>query len=132
MAEEEAAVLYALLELFIVVALVDVGIAILASFLEDVVLYVVKHLLHSLCDAIKRKRFFFQSVAAHNLDGAVLQVAAADGKTHGHTLEFIVGKLEARTLVVGIVILDADSCLAQLVYDGLHLGRDGCKLFVVL
>ena len=132
MAEEEAAVLDTFLELLVVVALVDMSVAIAACFLEDVVLNVVEHFLHALHDTVEADRLFLQGVTTHDLDGVVFQVAATHDEAYRNTLELVVGKLEARTLVVGVVVLHADAQLAQLVDDGLQLGCDLLQLLIAL
>ena len=52
MAEEETAVLHALLEFLVVVALIYVSITIRASLLEDILLDVFQHILYALYDAV--------------------------------------------------------------------------------
>ena len=52
-AEEETAILHALLELLVVVALVYVSITVSTGFLEDVLLNLVEQVLHALYDAIE-------------------------------------------------------------------------------
>ena len=135
MAEEETAVLDALLELLVVVALVDVLVAILAGLLEDVLLNVVQQLLDILGNTLQRTRLLLERITAHHLDGAVLQVAGTQHKAYGNSLQLVVGKLKAGTLVVRVVELDADACLTQCFDDGrnslvdllqlLGLGGDG-------
>ena len=73
MAKEEASVPYALLELLIVVALIDVSVAIVEGLLEDVLLNVLKELLHVVGKTFYRACLLLQRVAAHNLDGAFPQ-----------------------------------------------------------
>ena len=76
-AEEEAAFLDALLEFIVVVALVDVGIAIGDGFLLDVLLNVVEQVLDVLLNAFNRHIFFFQCVTAHHFHKSFLQVSGA-------------------------------------------------------
>ena len=80
-AEEESAVLYLLLELLIVVALKDVGIAIVLSLFEDVGLDVVEQLLYVFGDSLDRTGLLLQCITTHDLDGAVLQVAGTQYQT---------------------------------------------------
>ena len=86
MAEEETAVLHLFLELFVVVTFVDTLVAILACFFEDVLLDVLQELLDIVDDAFQGTRLLFEGVAAHDLDGAVLQVAGTQYQAYGHTL----------------------------------------------
>ena len=114
MAEVEAAVLDALLELLIVVALVDVSIAKVESLLVDVSLDVLEQLLYVFNDAVERACLLLESIATHDLDSVLLEVATAHNETYRHTLQLVVGELEARTLVICVVVLHADACCAQL------------------
>ena len=130
MAEEEAAVLDALLELVVVVALVDVGVAEGHRLAVDVLLDFLQKALDAVGDAVEAYLLLLQRVAAHQLHGVVLEVAATHDEAHRHTTQLVVGKLEAGALVVGVVILHGDAHLAELVDDGLHLGRDGVELLL--
>ena len=130
MAEEEAAVLDALLELVVVVALVDVGVAEGHRLAVDVLLDLLQKALDAVGDAVEAYLLLLQRVAAHQLHGVVLEVAATHDEAHRHTTQLVVGKLEAGALVVGVVILHGDAHLAELVDDGLHLGRDGVELLL--
>ena len=129
-AEEEAAVLDALLELVVVVALVDVGVAEGHRLAVDVLLDLLQKALDAVGDAVEAYLLLLQRVAAHQLHGVVLEVAATHDEAHRHTTQLVVGKLEAGALVVGVVILHGDAHLAELVDDGLHLGRDGVELLL--
>ena len=131
-AEEEAAVLYPFLKFVVVVALVDVFVAEAECLLIDVFLNVVEQFRNSFHDAVERNVFLFQRIAAHYLYGVVLQVASAHCQTHGHALEFVVGKLETGAFVVAVVVLHADAELSEPVDDGLQLRRNGCQLLVAL
>ena len=124
MAEEEAAILHTLLELLVVVALIDALITIAACLLEDVLLNVFQQLLHIVCDAFQGTSLLLKRIAAHELDGAILQVASTQHKAYGHTLQLIVGKLEARTLVIRVIELHADALCLERFHDGSHLFVD--------
>lgn len=93
------------------------------SFLVDILLNVLKKVLAVGSYALEGGGMLLECVAAHHLDDTVLDVACSDGQTHGHTLELIVGELEAGTLVVGIVELHAHAEATELVDDRIdHLG----------
>ena len=109
MAEEEAAVLDTLLELLIIVTLVDVRIAVVLGLLEDVLLYVVQQLLYMLHDAFHGNVLLFQGVSAHDLHHAFFQISGAKYDAYGYSAQFVVGKLETRTLIIAIVIFHAYS-----------------------
>ena len=81
-AQEESTILNLLLELLVVLALVDVSITIVLSLLEDVLLDVLKQLLYILSYSVDRACLLLKSVAAHLLDGAVLQVASTQNQTY--------------------------------------------------
>ena len=119
--QEEAAVLYPFLKLFVVVALIDVCVPEGKCLLEDVLLDVVEKRLHVFHYSVDRNCVFLQGVTSHHLHRTVLKVFAAQYKSYGYALQLIVGKLEARALVVGIVILDADANRTEFLYDGSHL-----------
>ncbi len=104
------------------------SIAIRLGLLEYGLLHVVESVLHALHDAVEAHVLLLQRVAAHDLYGVILEVATAHDKAHWHALQLIIGKLEARTLIVGIVILNADTQGAQLVDGWLQLGRDSREL----
>ena len=74
MAEEEAAVLDALLELIVIVTLINPRVTIGLGFLEHVLLDVLQKLLHALNNAVNRHGFFLQRVAAHYFKRVVLKV----------------------------------------------------------
>ena len=129
MAEEEAAIFHAGLELLIVVTYIYVGVAECLGLEEDVLLNVLEQVHHVFYDAVKADGRLFKCVATHNLDSILFVVASTHNQTHGHTLQFVVGKLEARALVVGVIILDADTEFSQLVDHGAQLITDGLQLF---
>ena len=58
-------------------------------------------------DAFEGQRFLLECVTAHQFDRAVFEVATAHGQAYGYTLQFVVGKLEAGTLVVCVVVFHA-------------------------
>ena len=122
MAQEEAAVLHTLLELLVVVALVDACIACILGLLEDILLYFVQQVLDVLLYALHGDVLLLQGIAAHNLHQTLFQIAGTQNQTHGHTLQFVVGKLESGTLVVGIVVLHAHAHSLQVVHYLCGLG----------
>ena len=132
MAEEEAAVLDALLELVIVVAFVDARVAVSLGLGEHVGLYVLQQLLHALHDALHGHGVLLQCVAAHYLERAVFKVASAHHQAYGHAFQLVVGELEARALVVRVVILHRYAGLAQGVDYGRQLLCYGLKLLRAL
>ncbi len=87
------------------------------SLIEDVFLNLFKKVFAILSNAFDWCDVLFESVAAHNLDSAVLDVACADGQAYGYALELVVGKFESGTLIVGIVKLDAYAESAEFVDD---------------
>ena len=121
MAQEESTVLHLLLKLLVVLALVDAGITISLSLLKDILLDILKQLLNVLGDTVDAASLLLQCIAAHYLDSTVLQVASTQNQTYGNTLQLVVGKLKARTLVVGIVKLHGDTLSAQSLDDRCHL-----------
>ena len=108
------------------------SVAIVEGLLEDVLLNVLNELLHVVGKTFYRACLLLQRVAAHNLDGAFLKVACSHNEAYGHTLQLVISKLEARALVGGVVILDADTSLLKFVDDGRKLVCDGLELLVVL
>ena len=132
MAEEETAILHLLFELLIVLALVDVSITEVLSLLEDVVLNLVEEVLDTLNNAVKAYTLLLQGVTTHHLDSVVLQVTTTHSETYWHTLQLVVSKLKARTLVVGIVILNSDSQRTELINHWLQLVGERLQLFLTL
>ena len=132
MSEQEAALLNLLLELIPCVDLVGHVQALLQGLVIDVLLNLLKQILDILLDALERCAVLLERVTAHDLDGALLNVARTQNQTHRHSLELVVGKLEAWTLVVGIVILDRHAQRAQPLDDGRYNLVDACQLISVL
>ena len=132
MAEEESAVLDAFLELVVVVAGVYLRVSPCPGFLEDVSLDVFQQFLHVFLDAFQGHGLFLERVSSHHFDGAVLDVSFSHHEPDGDALQLVVGKLEAGTFVVGVVILHADALGSQLFYDGSHVVSDVAELFFVL
>ena len=128
MAEEETTILHPLLELLIIVALIDMSITEGASLLEDIILDVVKQILHVIDYALERNGLLLQSIAAHYFYSAVFKVTTTHHEAYWHTLELIVSKLEAWALIVGVIKLYADAELAETVDDWLHCLRDSSYL----
>ena len=85
------------------------GVAEGLGLLEDVLLDVLEQILDILGNALNAAGLLLECVSAHHFDGAVLQVAGTENQAYGHTFQFIVGELEAGTLVVGIVELHGDT-----------------------
>ena len=112
-AEEETTVLHALLELRIVVAFVDMLVEVRLGLGVDIRLDGFEEFGNVVLNAFEGHRLLLKRIAAHEFHRAVLEIAAAHDDAHGHTLQFVVGKLEARTLVVGVVVLHADALGAQ-------------------
>ena len=73
-------------------------------------------------------RLLLERVAAHDLDGVVLQVATAHGQTYGDALELVFGKLPSGLLRVVVVKLDADAQLAKSGGDAVYLFTDRGQL----
>ena len=86
MAEEEAAVLDACLEVVVGVADVCLGVAALHGLAVDVVLDFLEEGVYVVGDSGQWRGVLFESVATHYLDGAVLDVARAYHEAHGHSL----------------------------------------------
>ena len=108
------------------------GVAKVESLLENVVLNLVEQVLHVCCYSLYWTRLLLKSVAAHHLDSSLLKVASAKHKAYRHTLKLVVGKLEARTLVLSVVILHADALRAELVDDRSELLGHGIQLLGIL
>ena len=132
MGQDKAAFLNLLLELVVGVHAGDAGVAVVQRLLVNVLLDVFQQVLDILLDAVARAGFLLQRVAAHHLDGVVLQVTATHDETYGHTLHLVVRKLEARTLVVGIVIFHADAQLFEAADDAGHLFVNLVQLLLAL
>ena len=132
MCHDETTLLYLLLELLVAIHTGDAGIAVVECLLIDILLNVVEQLLHMLLDAIAAQGFFLQCVTTHHFDGVVLQITATHHQAHWYTLHLIVGELEARTLVVCIVVLHADAHSTQLVHDAFHFGINLLQLLIAL
>ncbi len=103
----------------------------LESLLIYVGLDILQKVFNETGNPFKRLYLLLESVAAHNLHCAVFNVACTDCEAHRHTLEFIVGKLEAGALVIGIVIFHADPEGAQFLDDRLYHLADFGKLLAV-
>ena len=132
MSHDEATLFYLLLELLVGIYAGDSAITIVERLLIDILLNIVEQLLHIFLDAIAATCLLLQRIATHHLDGVVLKVTATHHQTHRHTLHFVVSELEARTLVVGIVVLHADAHSTQFVHDSFYLGIDLLQLVFAL
>ncbi len=84
MAEEEAAVLDASLEVVVGVADVCLGVAALNGLAVDVVLDFLEEGVYVVGYSGEGRGVLFESVAAHYLDGAVLDVARAYHEAYRH------------------------------------------------
>ena len=109
MAEEEAAIFHAFLEFFVVIAFVNVSIAIGTGLLKEIVLNVFQQVLHAFHDTVEADVLLFQGVTPHDFYRIVLQVATAHHETHRYTFQFVVGELETGALVVRVVVFNADT-----------------------
>ena len=107
-------------------------VAVLQCFLIDICLYFFKQILYIFFDAFARTSFLFQRIAAHDFHGIVFQITSSHYQTYRNTLHFIVGKLEARTFVVGIVVFNRDTHFTQFGNNSFYLCVDLFQLFVVL
>ncbi len=132
MAQEETSVLDTLFEFVVGIADVSFCLTHGKSLVVDILLNVFEQGVDVIGYAGERCGFFFKRVTAHQFDCAVLDVACSDYKTNWHAFEFVVGELEARALVVGVVILDGDSEFVQTFNYRHHFFGDGGKLFCIL
>ena len=103
-------------------------VTIFASLLEDVLLNVFKQLLYIFYDSLYRTSLLFESITTHNFDCSLFEVATAHNQTYRHTLELIVCKLEAWTLVVCIIELNANAKATQFANDRVELLRNSANL----
>ena len=109
MSQNEAAFFNLFLEFLVAVHAGDAAVAVIERFLIDICLNVLKQILHVLFDTLAGTCLLLQCIATHDFHCIVLQVAATHHQTNGNTLHLIVGKLEARTFVVGIVVLHGNT-----------------------
>ena len=125
MSQNKAAFFNLFFEFVVAVYRSDAVVAIVQRFLIDICLNLFEQVFHVFFDAVARTGFFFQRIAAHYFHCVVLQVTTTHNQTNGNTFHLIVGKFEARTLVVGIVVLHRDT-------HGLQFGHDAGHLLVNL
>ena len=92
----------------------------LESLLVNAGLYLLKQCLHAGCYAFQRLNLLLEGVATHHLNSSVLNVTRTYCKTHGNTLQFIVGKLESGTAIFSVIILDTDAESAKLLDNRLY------------
>ena len=102
------------------------------SLLEDVVLNIVKEVLNALNNAVEAYALLLQCITTHHLDSVVLQVTTTHSEAYWHTLQLVVSELKARTLVVGIVILNCDTQRTELVNHWLQLVSEFLQLLLTL
>ena len=132
MSQDESTLLNLFLEFFVSIYLVDVFVAVLQRLLVDVLLDFFQQVLYVFFDAFARTSFLFQRITTHDFHRVVFQVAATHYQTYRYTLQFIVCKLESRTLVVGVVVFHGDAHAAELVDNAFHLGVNLLQLLIVL
>ena len=92
----------------------------------------IEQVLNIFLDAITTTGFLLQSITAHHLDGIILKVTTTHHQANRYTLHLVVGKLEARTLVVSIVVLHTDTHATQLVHNAFNLSINLLQLVITL
>ena len=132
MSHNETTLFDLFLELFVSVDCSSQLAAMVQCFLEDIILNIVEKCLNVFFNAFDSHCRFFEGVTTHNFDSAVFEVASTQNEAYGHTLQFVIGKLEARTLVVGIVIFHTDTHRTKFFYDRTNAIVDGVELFLTL
>ena len=132
MSQNKAAFFNLFLELVIAVHCSDTAVAIIQCFLINIRLDFLKQVFYVFLDTVARAGFFLQRIAAHHFHCIVLQVAATHNQTDRYTFHLVIGKLEARTFVVGIVVLHRNTHRFQFGYDACHLLVNLGKHFGIL
>ncbi len=133
MGKDKYAILYINLELFVRVHYDCPAVTEFKSAFKETFLDIVEfggYMIHNSLDRICVS--FSESVAAHYLYGAFLNVTLADGESYRNALNLIVGELESWTLIVGIVIFHTDATAAELVDNRLNLGGNFLETFLIL
>ena len=131
-AEEESALLDFGAEVVPSVDGAGVGLAEVGGAFQQVVLDVVHELEDVVGDTLDGHSNLLQGVAAADLASAVLQVAGADGETHGHALELVFGELPAGFVLGAVVVFDREAFGLERVDKGSDVGVEFGHLVVGL
>ena len=132
MSQDEATLLYLLLELIPRIHLEGVRLTVIQCLLIDIGLNLIQQVLHIFLDTVARDCMLLQRITTHDFHRVVLIVTASHHQTDGNALQFVIGKLEARTLVVGIIILHRNAQCTQTVDNASHLCINELQLLVTL